>query len=138
MYSAMSPENDSAGCAEPATDLQSKRHELALLQWDSEGGAAAMNVPAVRMAGALQDAEPALTNAELAHLRVRVVALENLMLALLAQASDEQLHLARERAACISPRPGFTAHPLTLHAAVQMMHLVGHAGQLCGGPPAAV
>jgi hypothetical protein len=44
-----------------------------------------------------------LTNAELVQLRVRVIALENLMIALLAGASDKQLEIAREMATYISP-----------------------------------
>jgi len=70
-----------------------------------------------------------LTNTELVHLRVRVIALENLVIALLAQASDRQLELVREMAAYISPRPGFTQHPLTVHAAAQMIHIVERAGR---------
>ena len=53
-----------------------------------------------------------------------MIALENLVIALLSQASPQQLDLAREMATYISPRPGFTPHPLTIHAAAQMVHLV--------------
>lgn len=67
---------------------------------------------------------PPLKNAELVQLQTRVIALENLAIALLAQASQVQLELARGMATYISPRPGATAHPLTLHAAAQMRHLV--------------
>jgi hypothetical protein len=67
---------------------------------------------------------PSLTNAEHVLLHVRVIALENLMIALLAQATDAQLELVRDMAAYISPRPGFTPHPLTLGAAGEMMSLV--------------
>lgn len=80
----------------------------------------------------MRSAEPPLGDAELVQLRVRVIALENLMLVLLAHASEAQLSLAHGRAACIFPRPGFTAHPLTRHAAAQMSHLLRYAGQLCG------
>jgi hypothetical protein len=69
------------------------------------------------------DAQP-LTNAELARLQTRVIALENLVIALLADASDWQLELARQGAAYIRPRPGHTPHPLTINAADQMDHLV--------------
>ncbi len=65
-----------------------------------------------------------MTNAELVRLRVRVIALENLVIALLAEASDRQLVIAREMAAHISPRPGFTPHPLTIHAAGRMLDIV--------------
>ena len=74
-----------------------------------------------------QSAIPELTNAEIVQLRIRVIALENLVIALLADASERQLDLAREMAAYISPRPGFTHHPLTVHAAAQMIDLVERA-----------
>ena len=61
-------------------------------------------------------AAPASTAVELAQLRIRVIALENLAIALLAQVSDRQLDLARQMAAYISPRPGFTHHRPTIHA----------------------
>ena len=50
------------------------------------------------------------------------------MIALLSQASPQQLELVRELAAYISPRPGFTPHRLTIHAAAQMVRLVERAG----------
>ena len=105
---------------------------MALARWDNEGGAFVGDPLSVSAAVGARDAEPALSNAELVQLRVRVIALENLLLVLLAQTSDVQLNVARERAAYISPRPGFTRHPLTLHAAAQMLHLVRHAGQFRG------
>jgi hypothetical protein len=64
----------------------------------------------------------------LVQLRIRVIALENLVIALLAEASERQLGLAREMAAYISPRPGVTPHPQTIHAAAQMIDLVKRAG----------
>lgn len=72
-------------------------------------------------------APPVLTNAELVHLRVRVIALENLVIALLAEGSERQREVAREMADFISPRPGFTQHPLTIHAADHMTHSVERA-----------
>ena len=63
-------------------------------------------------------------------LRIRVIALENLVITLLAEASKRQLERAHEMAAFISPRPGFTSHPLTIQAAAQMTSLVGRAGHL--------
>lgn len=56
-----------------------------------------------------------------------MIALENLVITLLAEASDRQLDLVREMAVYISPRPGFTQHPLTIHAAAQMIDLVDRA-----------
>jgi hypothetical protein len=60
---------------------------------------------------------PPLGNAELVQMQIRVIALENLLITLLAEGSDRQLEVAREIAAYISPRPGFTQHPLTVRAA---------------------
>jgi hypothetical protein len=77
---------------------------------------------------------PELTNAELVQLRIRVIALENLMIALLAEASDRQIDLAREMATYISPRPGFTQHSLTTHAAAQVIDLVERANQFRTSP----
>lgn len=97
------------------------RRRRALSSWENEGGATAHTQPDA-------DVEvPELTNAELVHLRIRVIALENLVIALLANDSDRQLTVAREMAAYISPRPGFTPHPLTLQAADHMVELVERA-----------
>ena len=71
---------------------------------------------------------PPLTNTELVQLQIRVIALENLVIALLAEGSDRQIVLAREMADYISPRPGFTHHRLTIHAAAEMVSLVKRAG----------
>ena len=70
---------------------------------------------------------PPLTNTELVQLRVRGIALENLVISLLAEASDRQLDRVREMAAYISPRPGVTHHALTMHAAAHMVDLVARA-----------
>ena len=64
------------------------------------------------------------TNAELALIRIRVIALENIFIALLSDASDQQLAKIRDMARYISPRPGSTPHPLTVHAATHMNELV--------------
>jgi hypothetical protein len=103
------------------------QRQRALSRWDNEGGAG----PEGPATGSTFDtgriAVPDLTNAELVTLRIRVIALENLMISLLATASDDQLRLAREMASYISPRPGFTQHPLTIHAAAHMIDLVERA-----------
>ena len=102
------------------------RHR-ALSRWDNEGGAG-RDVPKESHAHVLPDPDiPNLTDAELIQLRVRVIALENLMIMLLAEGSDRQLALAREMAAYISPRPGFTRHPLTIQAAAHMIDLADRA-----------
>ena len=73
------------------------------------------------------DDEPALSNAELVQLRVRVIALENMVIALMANAPQSPQAAVREMASYISPRPGYTPHALTLHAAGQMLSLVDRA-----------
>ena len=104
--------------------------QKALSRWDNEGGASRQgpregsNTPRAEATDI-----PQLTNAELVQLRVRVIALENLVIALLAKADDRQIALAREMAAYVSPRPGFTHHPLTIHAASHMIDLVERAAQ---------
>jgi hypothetical protein len=42
--------------------------------------------------------------------------------------SEVQHDLAREMASYISPRPGYTQPPSTIHAAAQMIDLVERAG----------
>lgn len=98
----------------------SEQRRTALSKWDDEGGA----VPPLPD---VPSAIPDLTNTELVQLRVRVIALENLVITLLAEASDRQLKRIQEMAGYISPRPGSTQHPLTIHAATQMLNLVDRA-----------
>lgn len=99
----------------------SKLRERALARWDDEGGAepdpACGTDPIV----------PDLSNAEIVQLRVRVIALENLVIALLADGSDRQLENVREMAEFIAPRTGRTHHPLTVSAASHMLGLVHRA-----------
>jgi|SRR6185437_9802644 len=96
----------------------SRQRQSALSRWDRELGTHSERLSEV----------PALTAAEVVHLRVRIIALENLVISLLATVPDRQLELAREMAAYVSPRPGFTPHPLTIHAAHQMLDLVERVG----------
>ena len=104
--------------------------QKALSRWDNEGGASRQGSQDGSISGKPDLADvPQLTNAELVQLRVRVIALENLVIALLAEAGDREIALAREMAAYVSPRPGFTHHPLTVHAASHMIDLVERAGQ---------
>ncbi|HEY5410485.1 MAG TPA: hypothetical protein VIJ94_07145 [Caulobacteraceae bacterium] len=110
-----------------ASDCATSR-EKALSRWDNDGGATRHGpqdgLPAEE---AGRDREPQLTNAELVQLRVRVIALENLVIALLAEGSDQQVEVVREMATYISPRPGVTHHPLTTHAAAHMIDLAERA-----------
>lgn len=104
-----------------------KQRQLALARWDYEGGAGPDGPQeGIARREVLADVPP-LTNTELVLLRVRVIALENLAISLLADASDRQLDHAREMAAYISPRPGVIHHALTIHAAAHMVDLVERA-----------
>jgi hypothetical protein len=105
---------------------------LALSRWDNEGGAGLCGGQDVSSSNPVQTAVPALTDTELVQLRVRVIALENVVISLLAQSSDRQLDRVRDVAAYIAPRPGFTPHPLTIHAAAEMVHLVARARHFRG------
>jgi hypothetical protein len=96
------------------------QNQLALSRWENEGGALTMP----RRASPCEKPRPGSTAVELAQLRIRVIALENLVIAMLAQKSEHQLDLARRMATYILPRPGFTHHRPTTHAAAQMVHLV--------------
>ena len=106
----------------------------ALSRWDNEGGAGSDGPQEVRLPSDIAASVPPLGNAELVQLQVRMIALENLVIALLARASPEQLDLARKMAAYISPRAGYTPHPLTVHAAAQMVHLVERALRVADSP----
>lgn len=76
---------------------------------------------------------PEMGGAEMGALHIRVVALENLVIALLADASDRQLELVRNMARYITPREGSTHHPLTTHAAALMIHLVERSSRFASG-----
>ena len=119
------PDNESG-----FTDLSHQRQrQAALARWESEGGAGPWGLAEHLVSAAESFADsPPLTNTELVQLQIRVIALENLVIALLAEGSDRQLALAREMADYISPRPGFTHHRLTIHAAAEMVSLVRRAG----------
>ena len=111
-----------------------RQRQAALANWDNEGGAGPEGRQPDASSGALESEILQLTNAEVVQLRIRVVALENLVITLLAQTSNRQLDRARDMAAYISPRPGFTHHRLTLHAAAQMIHLVDRADHFRAAP----
>lgn len=101
------------------------QRQRALARWDNEGGAWSAVAPAADS----EPPTPEMSNADLVALRVRVIALENLLISLLATASNEQLELAREMAGYILPRPGFTPHPLTIRAATHMIDLIARSSR---------
>jgi uncharacterized protein YeaO (DUF488 family) len=98
-----------------------------LARWDGEGGAGP-DGPQDSVAGSQVSSDVLQpVNLELVQLRVRVIALENLVITLLAEASDRQLNLAREMAKFIAPQPNAAAHPLAAHAAAHMVALIDRA-----------
>jgi hypothetical protein len=110
----------------PDSSDRSRQRKSALSRWENEGGAAPhQSRKFLSIKGKPRD--PQLAMAELVQLRIRVIALENLVIGLLAEASERQLALAREMAIYISPRPNSTRHRSTIHAAAQMIHLVERA-----------
>lgn len=78
---------------------------------------------------------PVGRSTEFMHLHMRMIALENLVISLLAESSGRQLDLACEMATYISPRPGATPHRITGRAALQMRHLARRAQHFRSQPP---
>ena len=120
-YCLVHPNNPSGHNAMPQSPASLQRR-TALSRWDNEGGAPALVSGEGMPAGA-----PVVSEAELVLLRIRVIALENLMIAVLAERSDAQLGLAREMADLITPRENATPHPLTLRAAAHMNDRIGRS-----------
>ena len=66
----------------------SRQRQMALSRWDSERGAGPCGSQMDPNPNGTPFVTPELTNAELVQLRIRVIALENVVISLLAQASD--------------------------------------------------
>jgi hypothetical protein len=73
---------------------------------------------------------PTMGDEELQTLHVRVIALESLVVSLLASASDRQRRLATKMVAYISPKSGAIRHQLTVKAATHVADLVKRANPL--------
>ena len=115
-------------------DLAHRRqHKKALARSRSKGDPVGHGEQGKLVPGETDSDDAPLADAELVQLHIRVIALENLVIAILAKGSDRQLELAREMAAYISPRPGFTPHRLTLGAAEEMNSLVDRAARFRRG-----
>ena len=112
----------------PDPSERARVRERALSRGDNEGGTGAggHDHPASTETAGV----PPLSNAELVQLQIRVIALENVITALLADATDQQRALVRDMAAYISPRHGYTPHRLTVHAAARMNSLVEAASHV--------
>ena len=107
--------------------MTDQKKSAAISRWEDEGGAMPCG-PQEALAAACDEWDiPALSDAEIIQLRIRVIALENIVLSLVARATDDQLTQIAEMAEFITPRPDTTQHPLTIHAASQMTQLVERA-----------
>lgn len=82
----------------------------------------------------LQFEGPPFTDTEIKQIIIRVIALENLAITLLSEASDRQRGLGREMANYIIPRAGKTQHPLTMHASAHMTQLIERANHFKARP----
>lgn len=120
--------------SEPRNDPLQQR-KRALSRWDNEGGAEPCGPQTASPSGEDKARMPENGPAEVGALHVRVIALENLLISLLATASDRQLELAREMVSYIAPRPGFTHHALTTKAEAHMRDLLERAVRFRGGAP---
>lgn len=110
--------------------VSAQQRQRALASWENEGGAGPDGpLDAVHLFAA-QGRLPEMGEAEMVAMHVRVVARENLMIALLATASIEQLQVVRDMASYILPRSGATPHPLTTLAAGHMTDLVQRAARV--------
>ncbi len=96
----------------------------ALSGWDNEGGAGPDGPQKSQPPEYKESDDPPLTDVEIVQLRVRVIALENLVIALLAHSSDDVQLTAREMSDNILPKLGATQHRLTTHAATHMIDLL--------------
>ena len=105
------------------------QRQRALSRWDNEGGAEADGPQAAPHGVEKEPPFPKMDDAELSLLHVRVIALENLVIALLVSASDQELKVAGEMVSYISPRPGFTRHPLTVQAADHITDIIERAAR---------
>ena len=91
-----------------------------LARWMNEGGADEQ--PHLSSPDA-----PPMTPTEMTQLRIRVIALETVMIQFLSGASDDQRAAVRAMAEAIRPQAGAKPHPLTQSAALHINHLVDRA-----------
>ncbi|MGL4441820.1 MAG: hypothetical protein ACRCUE_21440 [Bosea sp. (in: a-proteobacteria)] len=103
-----------------------------MARWDGEGGAGPDGPQKHDLGETPADTSAERAEPELQQLHIRIIALENLVIALLADASEAQLDIARRVAADISPRSGSAHHPLTTYAARLMLSAIERAEHFSG------
>ena len=105
---------------------------IALAQWESDGGAVVDRREA-DVSDRHHDVVP--TETEFQQLHVRVIALESVLISLIADAPVQQRAVVRGMAEFISPRRGYTAHPVTLRAAAEILSLADRAERISVARP---
>jgi hypothetical protein len=111
----------------PTSIVDAKQRQRALAGWEVGSGAGPCGPLDLVTRFDAHKSLPDMGKAELLTLHIRVVALENMVLALLAGASKRQIKAARAMPAFIAPRRGATAHPLTILAVGHMTDLLARA-----------
>ncbi len=107
-----------------ALDLgRAKTLERSVARWENEGG----SVEASDLAKTHATIVGNIGDAEAVNIRVRLIALENIVVALLGRVPQESSELVREMARYISPRSEATPHRLTIEAARNMLAIVDRA-----------
>lgn len=96
-------------------------------RWENEGGAATYWEHEAQPESDPTTVVGEIGDAQEVNIRVRLIAIENIIVALLANAPDDRLELIKEMAEFISPRPGMTPHRLTIEAARNMLAIVERA-----------
>lgn len=110
-----------------------QQRDRALARWANEGGSGQCGHETDLASGRAEAQMPAIGDTQIGLLHIRVIALENLVIALLATASDPQLDLAREMARTIEPRTGAAPHPLTIRAAARLTDLIERSARFRSG-----
>lgn len=108
---------------------RAKTLERAVMRWENEGGARGDRDPDTSGATIIGE----VGDAEAINIRVRLIALENIVVALLASGTQDGPELVREMARYISPRSGATQHRLTIEAARNMLAIAERAEHCRGG-----
>jgi hypothetical protein len=108
--------------------LRARLFERAVSRWENEGGAVMEADAAEQAFSERSAAAPGV--AEFEQMKFRVIALENLVTVLLAQASDRQLGVVADMADHIAANPGTTPYPATIRAVTKMRRLLEAADHL--------
>jgi hypothetical protein len=114
--------------------LAVKQRRRALARWENDGGTTPCGRQAIEALPAGEDAADDASDpqVELVAQSIRLIALENLVIALLAAGNTWQHRLAKGMAEHI-PLPGMPSHPLAMYVAAHMGDLIGHAVQMRAG-----